>query len=231
MVSTDELSGVPGAPESDLPAELAARLPETAPAPPWRCRAEAVLWCHRAGGASTDALPQTLRPRAAVPATLGMMVRYSSSPVGAYTEVAGSPRLIRGRPPRAAQVHIPFMAVDSLASLLGGRANWALPKALAAFSGRPADGAPMSGSGAGWHVEVAPRAYGPRVPFAAACGVTQLRADGSPLAVLARCAGLARLARVDVDVDSTGSLARWLQPGRHTGVVITRARLTVGPPR
>lgn len=231
MESTDELSGVPGVPESALPAELAARLPETAPGPPWRCRVEAVLWCHRAGRASSDALPQAFRPCAAVPATFGMMIRYSSSPVGPYTEVAGSPRLIRSRPPRGAQVHVPFMAVDSLASLRGGRANWALPKALAEFSGRPADGAPMSGSGAGWHVEVAPRAYGPRVPFAAACGVTQLRADGSAPFVWARFAGLARLARVDVDVASTGSLARWLQPGRHAGVVITRARLTVGPPR
>lgn len=228
MESFENLSGIPCVPESALAAGLAARLPETVPGPPWHCRVEVVIWCHRASGAAIDALPAPLRSRATGPLTIGMMVRYLDSPVGAYTEIAASSHLVRGRPLRA---HVPFIAVDSFASLHAGRTNWAMPKAWADFAGHPADGTPMSGSGDGWRVGVTPHAYGPRLPLAAASGVEQVRADGSSLSMPVRLAGLGRLARVDTDVTSTGALAQWLRPGRHTGVLISRARLTVGAPR
>lgn len=231
MESSETLVDIPGVPESALSAGLAGQLPKTVPGPPWRCRMDAVVWCHRASGAGADALPDTLRDRAAVPLTVGMMVRYRDTPVGPYMEVAASPYLLRGRFPQAIQAHVPFIAVDSLASLHGGRANWALPKARAEFSGYPADRIQLNGTGEEWHVDVRPRARGPRFPVAAASGVTQVWADGSALSMWAWLAGLGRFARVETDVASTGPLARWLRPGPHPGVLITGARLAVGPPR
>lgn len=119
---------LPGAPESRLSAEVAACLPAVTPAPPWRARVEATLWWHPAGAEALAALPAVLRPRRAL--VVGAVVRYLDSPVGPYAEVLGAvvPGLLR--------VHVPFLAVDGLAQVAGGRAHWALPQALATSTTR-----------------------------------------------------------------------------------------------
>jgi hypothetical protein len=42
--------------------------------------------------------------------------------------------------------------------------------------------------------------------------------------------GRGRLVRVDVDVDPASPFAAWLRPGKHFGVEILRATMTVGVP-
>ena len=68
--------------------------------------------------------------------TIGAMLRYEDTPVGRHAEVMAV-TLIRGR--RGPITHCPFIAVDSPASVVGGRANWALAKTLARFEGTPAE--------------------------------------------------------------------------------------------
>ena len=57
-------------------------------------------------------------------------VEYLDTPVGPYHEVLAGNLLWTGR---LSVSQVPFIAVDSLASVAGGRANWALPKTMADF--------------------------------------------------------------------------------------------------
>ena len=52
--------------------------------------------------------------------------------LGPYAEVIAAPVLVRRPLPQA---NVAFIAVDSQASVVGGRSNWALPKVLARFDG------------------------------------------------------------------------------------------------
>jgi hypothetical protein len=185
-----------------------------APAP-WTLTLEGLVWTHRAVPGAADAHQPGLSFDRALPLTVGGFARYHASPVGPYTEVWGSPGpVVRAG---AALLAIPFMAVDSEASLRGGRANWALPKEPAAFDG-------WSAHGAGWSLRAQVVSRGPRVPLALAGGLLQARPDGAQLRSRASVQGTARLARIEVD----GEPPAWLRLGRHVGLVIERARLTVG---
>ena len=82
------------------------------------------------------------------------------TPVGPYREVFAGP-LLRGT--LLPVVHIPFIAVDSLPSVHGGRAHWALPKAVASFTGDV--GSSITAAGEGWSVSVDARARGLRLPL------------------------------------------------------------------
>ncbi len=73
------------------------------------------MWWHRAALGSGALLPTGLRP--GPPVAVGAFVRYLDSPVGAYDEVLACPHLLTG-----GRLHIPFIAVDSLPSVVGGRA-------------------------------------------------------------------------------------------------------------
>jgi hypothetical protein len=136
-------------------------------------------------------------------ASLGAFVRYHDSPVGPYSEVFA-----------AQGMHVPFMAVDSEASMAAGRANWALPKEMAAFSG-------WSAEGDGWSVAARVVSHGVRVPLA---GAGELR---QAVRTLAWAYGVGRLVRVDVAARGVP----WIAPGRHLGVRVERATLRVGVPR
>jgi hypothetical protein len=127
--------------------------------------------------------------------------------VGPYDEVWAAPSL-------SPALHIPFMAVDSEASMHAGRRNWALPKEIASFSG-------WSAEGDGWSVAARVVSAGVRVPLAGAGRLRQ--AVRSP----AWAYGVGRLVRVDVSVRGIA----WLAPGRHLGVHVERATLTVRAPR
>lgn len=220
-----DLAHLPGAPESRLAGEVLARLPASTPAPPWRTRVEAVFWWHRASPAALAVLPEPLRRTARLPLVVGAFVRYLDTPVGPYEEVIGA---VAHCP---LQVHVPFIAVDSVPSVHGGRAHWALPKALATFT---RIGPGVTAYGGGWRLSAEPVAGGPRLPVAGRLRDTQVDAGGALRTSASRAWGRARLARVLVTVGTDlagepGSIAGWLRSGRHPGAVL-RARLVVGPP-
>lgn len=200
---------------------------DAAPPAPWTCRCDALVWLHRASPAALGAVPRTLRARVGFALTVGAVVRYRSSPVGGYREVLACPALLRGVRPT---LTVPFVGVDSLASLRGGRDNWALPKSPARVDGEPADGRQVRAAGENWTVRAAVQANGPTVPLAVALWVTQVWPDGQPRRFLVTLRGRARCARARVDVVSEGDLAAWLEAGTHHGLLWRGARLRVHPP-
>jgi len=208
--------------------------PASTPGPPWRCRVEAVLWWHRAAPGAVEALPAGLRGRRVTPVTVGAFVRYLDSPVGPYSEVFGAPVLVTGRG-RTPGVAVPFIAVDSAASVRGGRQHWGLPKTLALFAWEglravSASEVAAAAAAAGWSVRADVRVRGPRLPFAGVLPATNLLADGCVASSRVRQVALGRLGTVEVAV-SGAALSSWLLPGRHRCLEITRGRMTVGAPR
>jgi acetoacetate decarboxylase len=208
------LAAVPGVPETVLPDELLDRLPAGTPPPPWSFRVRAVVWLQR----SAVPLPAGSSYRGkTLPVTVAAVVEYLDSPVGPYREIfAGAPLRRLGRP----AVHVPFIAVDSLASLQAGRAYWSLPKTLASFDG--AGGRRTVVSGASWSVEVAVRALGPPLPLAVPFRSAQ---DGRTAPVAVR--GTVRPGLVRVSARGA-TLGGWLGDGLHAGFV-ARGRIDLGP--
>ena len=202
---------LPAVPESALPAALLAQLPASTPPPPWDCRVRAVVWLQRGAPPEVDGPP-------VLPLTVGAVVEYLDSPVGPYREVFAGP-VVRGRGRPA--VSVPFIAVDSLPSVHGGRVHWGLPKAVAQFAGDLDD---VAVTGDGWSVGARATPVGPPLPLVASFANAQA-AGRAPV----RVRGRGRLARVRVD--ATGpTLSGWLGSGTHLGVVGT-GRLVVGRPR
>ena len=218
-----ELASVP---ESRLGEDAARAIPAGGPPAPWTTRLRAIVWLHRALPGASDVLPPPLRGRPALPLTIGALVQYADTPVGAYSEVFGSPvLLLRGA--RLPAIHVPFMAVDLPASVRGGRANWALPKTLATFSGA---GTALEARGDGWRVAVDAAVSGPRLPLVSAGRDLQIDPDGHELLTAMTARGLWRAARVDVTT-SGPTLPSWLAGGTHRGLVLERATMTFGVPR
>jgi hypothetical protein len=223
-----DLLAVPGVPESMLDDATAASLPDSAPDAPWHCTSTGVVWWGRARGVSAssaaDVLPGGGRPVVAI----GGMISYRTTPVGAYHEVFGGIGLRHGR---GVEVSIPFMAVDSRDSVVGGRQNWSLPKVLAQFTGEPGPRTALTASGDGWTVRVTARPIGPRMPAPMNGRVIQRWPDGEVRAAMLSGRGRSRLAVVTVEVDSTGDLASWLRPGRHLGAIMSDVTFTLPSPR
>lgn len=203
-----DLTSVPGLPECALPADVA--LAGGAPAPPWDCRVRAVVWWQR----STAPLPADW-PVEARGLTVGAVVDYLESPVGPYREVfAGA--LVRS----GLALTVPFIAVDSLPSVAGGREHWWLPKGLAVFDGDVLGRTSVRGEQ--WAVDVSARGVAPLLPTRASFGADQGHGR-------ARVSLRGRTALARVRVDAVGpSLSGWLGTGTHLGVVGT-GRLLVGP--
>ncbi|MDP9400089.1 MAG: acetoacetate decarboxylase family protein [Actinomycetota bacterium] len=192
--------------------------------PPWTTRLRAVIWWHRARDAARDQLPPALRSRRLVPVTIGALVQYLESPVGPYAEILASPVVLLERGLPAA--HVPFIAVDSLASAGDGRANWALPKTLARFAW---SGAAARAAAEGWSVSATTAPSGPRLPLLGLARALQLDASGREL--LAPLAGLGLGRPASVEVSPAGAaLPSWLLAGTHPGLVLSRARLRMGAP-
>ena len=198
----------PHLPESRLPPDVP--LQEGTPPAPWSCLVRAVLWLQRAPSPLPSSSPFAGRVRALA---VGALVDYLESPVGPYREVLVGQQLRGALLP---VVHVPFIAVDSLASVAAGRAHWSLPKTLAAFDGDTA-------TGDGWSVRATPRAYGPSFPVLARLGSDQ----GSGRST-SRLRGTARLARVDVGVEGL-TIGPWLGSGARYGLVV-EGRLSIPAP-
>ena len=217
MSSPSTLADLPGVPESALPPDLLAQLPESTSPAPWHCRVRAVVWVQKATAPLPSGSPYAGQ---VLPLTFGAVVDYLETPVGPYREVFAGPLLRRAGRPLA---HIPFIAVDSLASVHGGRAHWQLPKAMASFSGDIGAGH-AAVTGDGWTVLVGSTSYGPRLPVVSPFGSAQ---GGRTTPVDLR--GRGRLARVEVT--ATGpTLTGWLGSGRHPGMV-AEGRMVVHPAR
>lgn len=220
------LRGLPGVPESRLTAAVAARLPAATPPPPWEATIDAVLWTHPAAAAASAALPQGVRARRLVRFAVAGFVRYHDTPVGAYDELLASPTLVRGGLWR---LHVPLIAVDSLASLHAGRAHWSLPKTLAEFSEAPAAGRSLEARGPGWSVHATVAVRGPRVPAWLRVSLAQVQATGEVVTFPVSFRGPAQLARVEVALGDAPSFASWLRSGRHLGVLLRGVRARLGP--
>lgn len=215
-MSGTRLLQVPGVPESALPPQVLAQLPAATPAPPWRCSVRALLWVQRTRTPLPEGVRVDGRP---LPLTVGAFVDYRTSPVGGYREVLAGPLLRRAGWPTA---HVPFLAVDSLPSVHGGRAHWDLPKVLAFFEGEPEAGT-ISATGDGWSVRAHATSAGPELPLAGIVVASQGR--GPARAVLR---GRGRFARVRVEARGP-SLGTWLGSRSAPGLLV-RGRLVVHPP-
>jgi hypothetical protein len=224
------LQEVAGVPESVLADADAARLPAGSAPAPWDTVLDAVVWFHRAAPGAADWLPRSLRGRRVLPVTVGALVSYRETPVGPYREVLGSPVLLAEWPLAAAVV--PFIAVDSLASVHAGRANWQLPKTLARFEWpeSTARGFEIDAEGERWSVHASVRPRRRAFPLVAPLHNRQVTPDGGEITFASRAHARARPASVELETRGT-SLPGWLRSGHHPGLVLEGARVTVGEAR
>jgi len=211
----DDMLSLRGVPQTALPEDV--DLPAEAPAAPWRTSMRAVVW----QGASSRAARRAAGPVAAagrVAAVLGGFISYDDTPVGTYDEIVGIVGLwCRG----SVAATVPFIAVDSPASVVGGRVNWGLPKTLARFDGDPST--EMTATGADWSVRVTVRATGPALPFRSRGRLLQPWPGGGVRHARVSMTGKARLAVVRVQVQAEPTLAGWLRGGLHLGAVLENA--------
>jgi hypothetical protein len=224
-----EITGVPGVPETALSAELLARLPANLAPAPWDVHCTGLVWQGRGGRSVRDALAPALRGSRAL-ASIGGFVRYSSTPVGPYDEVFGLVASHRGTKQWGS---VSFMAVDSEASLVGGRTNWSMPKTLASFEGDVGHKQTMTGWCDGpvrWRVEATPTVIGPRLPARSKMPTRQEFPDGVVRDSYLAARATIRPALVRVNVVSDGPLPSWLRPGLHLGAVVETAEFTLGEP-
>jgi hypothetical protein len=202
------LRDVPGVPESALSDAEAARLPETSAPAPWDTVLDAVVWWHRAVAGARRFVD--VEAGLVVPVTTGALIRYHATPVGPYREVLASPVVVGGL-----AATVPFIAVDSAASVHGGRANWRLPKAFAEFNW------PAEARGRGWSVTARVRARPRRFGVKA-----RLETHQPGLRFTSRVAGRARIGSVEIETEGE-TLPRWLLAGRHPALILERATVTV----
>jgi len=200
----------------------------SAPPAPWTVTCDAVLWVTRPRRSAVHVLHPLLRG-SRVAAVVGGVVRYSATPVGPYAEVFGAVGGLQGV---GLWGSVPFMAVDSSASLAAGRVNWGLPKTPGAVEGSPGIGTVTARSvdGPQWRITATPRPFGPAVRVPGRATLRQV-ADGAVLSSPVGATGSLRPATVRVAVESDGPLTEWLRPGRHPGAVATGVQMTIAPPR
>jgi hypothetical protein len=217
-----------GLPETRLPDDLLTQLPSTVAAAPWEARCQVVSWLHPVDEAALAAFPDAIRP-----ATTGYvawaLVQYSATPVGPYNEVAAT--LLSDDP--AGYGHIPFIVVDSLSSIVGGRGNWLLPKALASFAwatdGRSVSVTPTSPTSPGWSMAVSYEPLGDAMDTAVPNHLQQVAADGTVRRFDGEMSGSLFAATIEVDGHADGPLAALLTPGKYDGTVISRCSFDVEP--
>jgi hypothetical protein len=227
MLSAEEILTVPTVLGEALGAEVVDRLPVSTPPAPWHSNIEMVLWGFRSTPASAAAVPAGLH--ASLPVGACAFIDYLDGAVGPYHEILATPRCVRIPGSRAVHGHVPFIAVDSIPSIHGGRTNWALPKVPAAFSGAPASDGLLSGAGDGWSVLAKVRQRGPWLPFRAAGSSAQAWPGGGARAFRSTFRGHARLALVHAEVTGSEALGAVVRSGRHLGIVF-RGTVDVGAP-
>jgi hypothetical protein len=136
------------------------------------------MWMHRASAAARDQHQRGLDCDRALPLTVAAFLRYKEGPVGAYDELLAMPNVLLRR--RRLSLHVPFIAVDSEASIAGGRGNWALPKTLAEFEWHERDGLPRHIRAQARPGQRRPVCFGPG--RACPCGCARSRLRSAPTA-------------------------------------------------
>lgn len=222
------LTAAAGLPETQLPDSLVAQLPETAAPAPWHTKCQVVTWHHPAGEAAIETFPDAIRPNA-VALIAWALVRYVDTPVGPYSEIAATLMPDDGD----GYGHIPFIVVDSLPSIVGGRANWLLPKALARFDWSD-DGLSVSVTSdqpatPGWSIAVQCLPTDAAFPASLPSHVQQVSTDGAVGRVDSELAGSLAAAAIHVDGHADGPLAALLRPGHYDGSILRDCEFNVGP--
>lgn len=217
-----------GLPETQLPDSLLERLPRSVAPAPWEAHCQVVSWLHPVDEAALEAFPAAIRPDAAGYVAWAL-VQYSATPVGPYSEIAAT--LLSHSPD--GHGHIPFIVVDSLSSIVGGRGNWLLPKALARFDwaadGRSVDVSPEVPALPAWSISVSYEPLGDAMDTSVPNHVQQVATDGSVHRFSGEMTGSLFAATVNVEGRADGPLSTLLAPGRYDGTVISRCRFDVGP--
>jgi hypothetical protein len=217
-----------GLPETQLPDSLVQRLPGSVAPAPWEARCQVVSWLHAVDEAALEVFPRSIRPD-----TVGFvawaLVQYSATPVGPYSEIAAT--LLPHDPDGYG--HIPFIVVDSLSSIVGGRGNWLLPKALARFAwsedGRAVSVTPEEPATPDWSVSVSYEPLGDAMDTTVPNHLQQVATDGTVHRFDGEMTGSLFAATVKVDGHADGPLSSLLVPGQYDGTVISRCSFDVGP--
>ncbi|HEX3901143.1 MAG TPA: acetoacetate decarboxylase family protein [Mycobacteriales bacterium] len=209
-----------------LPESLLSQLPASVAGAPWHTKCRVVTWLHTVDEAALEALPSEIRS-AGISIVAWALVRYADTPVGPYDEVAAT--LL---PADGDYGHIPFIVVDSLPSIVGGRVNWLLPKALAEFDWDDDDDAVTIRahvpSTPAWSMRVSFEASGDASPLEVPNHVQQVSTDGDVRGFDGSMIGAMRSASVTVDGHADGPLASLLVPGRYDGTLLTDCEFSVG---
>lgn len=197
-----------------------------APVAPWVLEGEGVVGLVRAAGGQEAGqrlrLPPGLDP--APGPLLVVAARWTGSPVGDYLELAvGQPARVGLRPGWC----ITTMVVDSPESRVGGRLNWGFPKELGSLAWE-SDAEQCSLRWAERDITVRGRPGRLVLPVLVPMRSVQRRSDG-PVVVPARLRGLARLARVAIEVPEGDDLAGLA--GSHRGLYVGSMRFVVRPAR
>ncbi|MGI9032819.1 MAG: acetoacetate decarboxylase family protein [Acidimicrobiales bacterium] len=185
--------------------------------PPWGLGGECLVGMVRHRSASD--LPCGL---ARVPGlSLVVGARYDRSPVGPYLELAV------GEPARSGVrvgMCVTTMVVTTADARHAGRSKWGMPKVLGDLTwDNDGETRVLRWDERGLVLRATP--VGPPLPILVPFRSLQRRGDGL-VSATASLRGLARLARVDVEVAEIDPLA-WLE-GRHVGAVVGSARLAMG---
>lgn len=169
------------------------------------------------------ALPDGVAP---LPGPLVVVAaRYDGSPVGPYLEFAvAEPARLGPRPGWC----VTTMAVDLPEARTGGRLNWGYPKELASLTWSAADGmSTLRWVERGIVISGTPTKL--VAPVLVPLRMVQRRNDG-PVVVPGGLRGVARLARLSVEIPDDDPLAA-LARDRATGVHVASLRLQVRPAR
>lgn len=217
-----------GLSETVLPASLVDRLPDvaTVAAAPWATKCHVVSWLHPIDADALATMPEPIR-RDGLSVVAWALVRYDETPVGPYNEIAAT--LL----PDDGVGHIPFIVVDSLPSIVGGRANWLLPKALANFAWsddhRAVSINPVEPATPAWSVSVQITPSGDATPLTIPSKLQQVSTDGYVGGCEGTMEGAMRSATVTVEGHADGPLSALLKPGSYDGTMQTDCTFTCGP--
>ncbi|MGX9672901.1 acetoacetate decarboxylase family protein [Mycobacterium sp. HM-7] len=223
--------GAAGVRETELDKSIESSLPPNRAPAPWIGGGHGIWWGRRvsADGAAVlkRQLPETIQRDATPVAVLGFLLNWTDTPVGQYGEIGA---LVVMRRRYSVFGHVPFIAVDSPASLVGGRDNWAIPKTLATFDGDPGRDAVASTHGNGFAIRTERRAMGPVLPAAAAkvLRLVQARPDCTLLSSRPTTAMMWRPARFAVAIEAGPELSSWFPQGECSGIVVRAMRASTG---
>ncbi|MFD0925351.1 acetoacetate decarboxylase family protein [Williamsia deligens] len=245
---TDLPSTVPEGVATD---DMLAQVPGHGSPAPWRIAGTGVWWSTRADRADRALLPAALR-RGAIPLLrVGFAVTYSETPVGGYHELGGAILYARLG---GIFGHIPFLPVDSAATMRGGRENWALPKVLAQFSGDPSADSTTTVSGTrpdgDWSVAITAESAGtskrvgiPRVAtgslatrlVSSVSGLEQVDADGvrgrTGFAELGAMSLTTAPTRIRLSTSGSPQLRRLFADRSYSGGTIDYSGVTLAAPK